>query len=153
MKKFKFTLEAVHTVRELKKEQELSVLSQLQTDAARAAEQIELLEQAYQRALESYSRKLHGGAALHIGEMELEALHIAALEGRKRRAAEVYEEKKRACAAQRLRLAAATREVKVTNRLRETQAQRHRHEADRHEQIALDELVSANYARQMRTKQ
>lgn len=153
MKKFKFTLQTVHNVRELKQESEQLVLAQLQAEAARAAEQIERIDAAYIRAINEYSAKVNGGRALHIGEMELEALHISSLERQKRQAIEVFEEKKRACASQSVRLAAAAREVKVTNRLRETQALRHRLEADKDEQNAIDDLVAANFAREMRTKE
>jgi flagellar export protein FliJ len=152
MKKFKFTLETVHSVREMKQENEQLVLTQLQSEAAKAAEQIEKIENAYLRAIESYSQKINSGRAMHIGEMELEALHLSALERQKRRAVEVLEERKRAVTDQRGKLAVATREVKVTDRLRETQALRHRLETDKLEQNAMDELVSANFAREMRTK-
>lgn len=152
MKKFKFTLETVHNVREMKQENEQLILTQVQAEATKAAEQIEKIELAYLRAIESYSQKINSGRAMHIGEMELEALHISALERQKRRALEILEEKKRAVTEQRVKLAAASREVKVTDRLRETQAQRHRLETDKHEQNAMDELVSANFAREMRTK-
>lgn len=149
MKKFKFTLETVHNVREMKQENEQLVLMQLQTEASKAAEQIEKIEAAYLRAIEIYSEKLNSGKSLHVGEMELDALHISALERQKRRAYEILQEKTKACEQQSARLAAATREVKVTNRLRETQASRHRLEADKHEQNAIDELVSANFARKL----
>ena len=81
------------------------------------------------------------------------ALHLSSLERRKRTAVEALEEKKKACAAQTAKLAAAAREVKVTNRLRETQVNRHRLESARDEQNSVDDLVSANFAREMRTKQ
>lgn len=153
MKKFRFTLQTVHNVRELKQEREQFTLSQLQYEAAKAAEQIEMIEAAYLRAMENYSRKINGGKPLHVGEMELATMHLSSLDQQKRRAIETLEEKKRACQNQSAKLAAATREVKVTKRLRETQVQRHQLDIAKHEQNALDELVSANFAREMRTKQ
>lgn len=149
MKKFKFTLETVHNVREMKQENEQLKLTELQAEVAKAAEQIEKIEAAYLRAIENYSNKVNSGRSMNIGEMELEAMHISALERQKRRAVEILEEKKRAAQAQSRNLAAAVREVKVTERLRETQALRHRIEADKHEQNAMDELVSANFARRL----
>ncbi len=153
MKKFKFTLETVHNVREMKQENEQLVLTQLQAEVTKAAEQIEKLEEAYLRAIESYGRKLESGRAMNIGEMELEALHLSALERQKRRAYEILEEKKQACRIQSVKLAAAAREVKITERLRENQALRYRQESDKHEQTALDEMVSANFARNLTTNQ
>ena len=152
MKKFKFTLQTVHNVREMKQENEQLVLTQLQNEAAKAADQIEKIEVAYLRAIENYSNKVNCGRVMNIGEMELDALHISALERQKRRAYEVLEEKKQACRVQSTKLAAATREVKITDRLRENQALRHRLESDKHEQNAMDELVSANFARKLTTK-
>lgn len=152
MKKFKFTLETVHSVREMKQENEQLVLTQLNAEVLKATVQIESIEAAYLRAIENYSQKINSGNAMHIGEMELEALHISALERQKKRAVEILEEKKRAVAAQSAKVADAVREVKITERLRETQAQRHRLEADKHEQNQIDELVSANFARQITGK-
>lgn len=153
MKKFKFTLQTVHNVRELKKEKEQFALAQLQLEAAKAEERIQQLEAAYRKAMESYSKKVNGGRPLHIGEMELETLHLSYLDDQKRRAAEALAEKKRACAAQSQKLAIATREVKVTRKLREHQSMRHQLETAKHEQTAIDELVTAGFARNLRTKQ
>jgi flagellar export protein FliJ len=152
MKKFKFTLQTVHNVREMKQEKEQLVLSQLQNEAAKAAEQIEKIEEAYLQAIENYGRKLGSGRVMNIGEMELEAMHISALERQKRRAHEILSEKKQACILQSTKLAAASREVKITERLRENQVLRHRIETDKQEQNALDEMVSANFARELTTK-
>jgi len=152
MKKFKFTLQTVHTVREMKQEKEQLVLSQLQAEAAQAADQIRLIESAYHRAIENYAQKLNSGRAMNISEIELETMHISALENQKRQALIILEEKKQACAMQTEKLSAAVREVKITERLRESQANRHRLEADKHEQNQIDELVSANFARKITGK-
>ncbi len=152
MKKFKFTLETVHNVREMKQESEQLVFIQLQNEAAKAAEQIEKIEAAYLRAIENYGHKLGHGRVMNIGEMQLEAMHISALERQKRRAIEILAEKKQACVVQSVKLAAAAREVKITDRLRENQVLRHRIENDKHEQTALDEMVSANFARRLSSK-
>lgn len=152
MKKFKFTLQTVHNVRELKQEREQLIFGELQNEVAKAVEQIEKIEEAYTRAIESYSTKLNCGRVMNMGEMELEALHISSLERQKRRAIEILAEKKRTVAEQRVKLAAAVREVKITDRLRENQVLRHRLETAKDEQNSLDEMVSANFARELRTK-
>jgi flagellar export protein FliJ len=152
MKKFKFTLQTVHNVREMKQETEQLILNERQKEAANAVEQLEKIEAAYLKAIEVYSNKLNCGRVMNIGEMELDALHISALERQKRRAKEILEEKKQACSVQSAKLAAAAREVKITERLRENQALRHRLETDKQEQNAMDELVSANFARKLTTK-
>ena len=53
---------------------------------------------------------------------------------------------------QRAKLADAARQVKITDRLREQQFVRHQVEAEKHQQTALDEIVSAGFARKLRTK-
>ncbi len=149
MKKFKFTLQTVHNVREMRQEKEEFVLSQLQAEANKAAERIKEIEQMQQQAMENYAKTLRRGEAMNIAEMEMETNHIAALDRSKRQAQELLEQQRQSCNNQKLILAAATREVKVTQKLRDTQQQRHRAELDHHEQNALDEIVSANYARKM----
>ena len=75
--------------------------------------------------------------------------HFASLDRLQREAEKVLNDKKLACNTQSQKLAAAVREVKITNRLRETQVAKHKLEIDRQEQINLDEIVSANFARRL----
>lgn len=149
MKKFKFTLQAVHSVREMREEKEHLVLTQMQHEAEKAAERVQKLLQMRLEAIEKYSLRLQAGQPINAYELELNSNHISSLDKIRREAEAVLEQKKLACRRQSETVAAATRAVKITNRLRETQQSRHRAEADRQEQTALDELVSANYARQM----
>lgn len=149
MKKFKFTLQTVHTVREMKQEKEELILGEMQAEAAKAAARVHEIEQMRFKAIESYAHRLERGETIDPFELELNSNHISALDRLQREAQQFLETKKQACLQQGKTLAAATREVKITNRLRETQQLRHRLEAARQEQNALDELVSANYARRM----
>jgi flagellar export protein FliJ len=149
MKKFKFTLQAVHNVREIKQEKELLILSELQAEAAKAADRIKEIEQLRSKAIENYARRLESGRAIDPYELELNSNHISALDRLQREAQKTLEMKKQACFRQSKTVEAAVREVKITKRLRETQQARYQLEAGRQEQNNLDELVSANYARQM----
>ena len=149
MKKFRFTLQTVHNVREMKQEKEELVLSQMQSEANKAAERIRQIEESQQRAIEDYSKTLRHGKAMNIHEIQLEADHIVSLDRLRRLALEQLEQRNQSCLQQKEMLAAAAREVKVTQKLHETQKIRHRAESERHEQNALDEMVSANYARKM----
>lgn len=149
MKKFKFTLQTVHNVREMRQETEHQVLTKLQNEAAKAAERIRQIEQMRLEAIENYSLRLQAGMAINVFELEMNSNHISTLDRLIREAREVFEQKKQACTKQRDTLATAARAVKITHRLRETQVLRHKSEADRQEQTAIDELVSANFARQM----
>lgn len=149
MKKFKFTLQTVHSVREMRQEKEELVFSQMQAEAERAAERILQIERMRFDALESYTRRLKAGVVINAAELEMNSNHFASLDRLQREAEKCLNEKKQACSAQSRKLAAAVREVKITNRLRETQVAKHKLEADREEQINLDEIVSANFARRL----
>ena len=149
MKKFKFTLQTVHNVRELKQEKEQAILSDLQAEAARAADRVHEIEQLRSKAIETYAKRLEAGATINAYELELNSNHISALDRLQREAQQNLEQKKQACVLQSKSVAAAVREVKVTKRLRENQQLRHQLEVARHEQNALDELVSANFACRM----
>jgi flagellar export protein FliJ len=149
MKKFKFTLQTVHNVREMKQEKEEFILGELQMEAAKAAQFVSEVEQMRFKAIDNYASRLQSGAALDAFELELNSNHIAALDRLRREAQNALEIKKQACLQQSKTVAAAMREVKITDRLRENQQSRHRLEFDRYEQNALDELVSANFARRM----
>lgn len=149
MKKFKFTLQTVHSVREMRQEKEELVFSQMQSEANAAAERIAHIEKMRFEAIEKYTQKLKAGEFVCAKELEMNSNHFASLDRLQREAEKVLEDKKRACDAQSRKLAAAVREVKITNRLRETQAVRHKLELDRQEQTNLDEIVSANFARRL----
>lgn len=149
MKKFKFTLQTVHNVREMRQEKEELLFSQAQAEAKAAEERIAQIEKMRFDALESYTHRLRAGEVINAVELELNSNHFASLDRLQREAENILSEKRQACDLQSRKLAAAVREVKITNRLRETQAARHKLELDRHEQNNLDEIVSANFARRL----
>lgn len=149
MKKFKFTLQTVHKVREMKQEREQFNLMQMQKEADHISEMIEGLEKVRICAIDNYTIRLRTGEAMNISEIQIEANHIIALDQRIREMQQSLELKKQECMGQKKNLAAATREVKITDKLRENQKSRHQLEMARNEQIALDEIISANYARRM----
>ena len=142
-------MQTVHNVREMRQETEHQVLSQLLSETEKASERVRQIEQMRHQAIENYTLRLQAGASINAYELEMSSNHISTLDRLIREAREVVEQSKQACTKQRETLAAATRAVKITNRLRETQVSRHKSEADRQEQTAIDELVSANFARQM----
>ena len=149
MKKFKFKLQTVHNVREMKQEKEQLVLSELQKEAAKAAERVAEIDQLRFKAIANYARRIECGQTIDPYELELNSNHIAALDRLQREAKENLEIKRQACARQSKTVAAAAREVKVTNRLRENQEQRHQLELERQDQNNIDEIVTSNFARRM----
>lgn len=149
MKKFKFTLQTVHKVRELKSERENLTLSELQSEAQRAAKRVANIEALRNDAVDKYTKRLRAGTHLNPVEMELSAKHFASLNAMQKDAQREADEKEQACLRQIDVVKAARVEVKVTDKLQSDQKRRHQIEADRQEQNNLDDLVSAKYARRV----
>ncbi len=146
MKKFKFTLQTVHNVREMRQEKEQMILMQKRSEVERAAERVAQIEKTRLQSIEKYTRRLSSGERLDAMELELSANHIASLDRLQREAQIALEQAEQIASEQSKRVAAVGREVKITEKLRETQQLRHKNEVARNEQNALDEIVSANFA-------
>ena len=149
MKKFEFSLQTVHNVREMRQDKEKIVLSERQAEVNKAAASVAHFEKLRFESIENYSQRLNSGEQLSAREMELNLNHFASLNRLQQEAEKVLEQKKQACLQQGETVADAMREVKITDRLRETQKARHQIEFARQEQNNIDELVSANFARQI----
>lgn len=147
MKKFKFTLQAVHGVRETRQEQEQLVLSRLQAAAEAEAARIVEIENRRLTALEVYARRLECGEQIDPLEMQLSVKYLTSLDTLALEAKQILKQKQTACEQQSKTLAVAAQAVKATANIRETQRARHHLETARVEQIALDEMVSINYTR------
>ena len=147
MKKFAFTLQSVHNVREFRKEKELNVLSELQAQVESASMRVAEIERQRLEAMRKYAERLNARESIGPLEMELNSNHFASLNRLQQEAEAVLATKRLECSRQTGIVAAAAREVKVTDRLREIQKEKHRLESDRAEQNGIDELVSANFAR------
>lgn len=147
MKKFKFTLDSVHRVREIKKERESAVLANLRAEALRAEKRVAHIEDLRREAIETYTRRLTRGERIDALEMELSSRHFASLDRLQLEAEAELAERRKACEAQMGHLTEAMREVKITENLRETQRERHRFETERQEQANIDEMVATGFAR------
>ena len=147
MKKFKFTLSAVHNVREMRQEKEQLVYSQLQAEAAAVAEQLTEAENKRRTTLDCYARRLASGEIVDPLEMELSAKYLLSLDRLERESKKVLAQKKQACDRQSVNVTAAHQAVKATAKIRETQVARYNLEFARTEQTNLDEITSLNYAR------
>lgn len=149
MKKFKFTLDTVHQVRERKSEQENLTLTELQFEAQEAQMRVSHIETMRQEAVERYMERLNSGVHLNPREMELSSNHFASLNSLQKEAQKVVEEKQDACRRQLEKVHAARVEVKVTDKLRDSQQRRHNEEVARREQNNIEELVTAKFARRI----
>lgn len=152
MKKFKFTLDSVHRVREIKKERESAVLAGLRAEVERAEKRVEHIESLRREAIETYTRRLTRGERIDALEMELSSRHFASLDRLQLEAEAHLAERRRACEAQMANVTEAMREVKITEKLRETQRERHRFETERREQVGIDEMVATGFAREQQKR-
>ena len=149
MKKFEFKLETVHKVREIRQDREAVILAELQEAANQAAQKVARIEAMRQKAIDNYTSRLASGEQLDAREMELNSNHFASLNRLQKDAEVELREKRHLCNQQIGAVTEAMRDVKITDRLRETQAERHRLEYSRQEQNGVDEHVSATFARRI----
>lgn len=149
MKKFAFTLQSVHKVREFRKEKEMNVLSELRAGVEAARARVADIERQRLDAMRKYAARLNSREYVSPLEMELNSNHFASLNRLQQEAEAELAARQQECDRQSAVVADAAREVKVTDKLRDMQKEKHRLEADRAEQSGLDELVSANFARKL----
>jgi flagellar export protein FliJ len=147
MKKFKFSLESVHRVREVRQEREMLALKELQLQAEKAASGARALEELRLAAMRTYAQRLRSREEISPLEMELSSSHFASLNRRQQEADREVAEKNLQCTNQVVAVAGAVKEVKLTNRLKEKQFARFETERQRVEQSMLDELISTSFAR------
>jgi flagellar export protein FliJ len=146
MKKFKFTLQSVHNVREMREEKELMVLSRLNLEAEQASARLTAVEGALVTAVEKYNYRIKPGQAINASEMEINSRHISALETQKAAAREEVLVRQDACVRQISQVTQAARDVKITGKLRDNQVKDHRLAASRYEQNTLDEIATISFS-------
>lgn len=149
MKKFKFSLESVHRVREIRQERESVILGELRAEADRAAQRVEHIEAMRREAIENYTRRLTAGERIDALDMELSSKHFASLDRLQRDAEAMLAQRNRECDIQIAAVTEAMRGVKITENLRDTQLARHRAEFERQEQNSVDEMVTTSFARRI----
>lgn len=148
MKKFKFSLQTVHNIRETKRGQEQLKLADLRAKLEDASQQLEALENKRRETLDKYAAKLQSGE-VDVFQMSLLTDYLKALANSENAARENVKMVQQACSNQRTTLAEAARNVEVTTKLHERQRAKFDLESARIEQNNLDEMVSINFARQL----
>lgn len=148
MKKFRFSLQTVHNVREMKRENEQLKLAELQAAFNDAAEKLAEAEHLRQKTTDDYSRKLQANE-LDAFEMDLTVKFLNVLFHRENEARERLADIKQSCRQQGLKVADAAQAVEITSKLREKHRVRHQNELARFEQNNLDEMVSTSFVRKM----
>lgn len=148
MKKFHFSLQTVHNVRETHRDKEEQEFVRLQASVIEATEQIKKVENERNQISATYSQKLNAGKIDPI-EAAMTSHYITVLVLREREAKANLKRVETALENQRVKLTEAERDVEATSRLRERQRERHVLEMARKEQNLLDDMATVATARQM----
>ena len=138
MKRFRFSLQTVHNLREARRDEEEQRLAQAAAVINAATEAVAEIERQ-RAAVEAKLAKATG--PLCTAELTLQVNYLELLAQREHEAREQLAALEREREAQREVTLAATREAKVTGQLRARQQARHTAEMVRAEQQLLDELA------------
>lgn len=151
MKKFRFSLQTVHDLREARRDEAERALAHAAAAVSEAAEQLEETIMVHTRATEAFASKLQSGE-INSFEAELSVNYLAALTRRKREAHSRLTELERTREQQREMTIEAARSAETTARLRERQHERHQLQTARAEQQSLDEMATLAQARLLTEK-
>jgi flagellar export protein FliJ len=149
MKKFRFSLQAVHDLREARRDEAERALARTATAAQEAAERLEETRDAHARASDAFAGRLQFGE-IDPFEATLSVNYLASLLKRERDDHARLQERERVHEAQRAITTEAARAAEATSRLRERQRERHKLETSRAEQEMLDEMATLAQARLIR---
>jgi flagellar export protein FliJ len=147
MKKFTFTLQTVHQLRERRRngaERELAAAGlELEKAKAHLIEVLEMRQQAVNRYV-----ALHQTSQIEASTVAMHTNYIGSLMELERLARNSIAHNERQVAIKREKLIEASREEETTANLRDRQFERHVLETARKEQILLDEMAVMAVARQ-----
>jgi flagellar export protein FliJ len=151
MKKFRFSLQTVHDLRETRRDEEERTLALTANAAQEAADQLAETRQAHSRATDVYAARLQSGE-IDPFDATLSVNYLASLLKREREDQTRLRDRERVHEAQRTITAEAARAAEATAKLRERQRERHKLESSRAEQEMLDEMATLLQARLTREK-
>ncbi len=146
MKKFKFTLQAVHDLRESRRERAERELAEANSELYRANAQLEEVVRARQKALDRYMM-LYQSRELDVSMIGAHTDFLGSLFLREREARTFIAEAELRLEEKRRGVTEAMRETETTAKLREHQRDLHRQESNRNEQTMLDEMAVMAAAR------
>lgn len=146
MKRFKFTLQSVHDLRESRREAAEQELAVTNSELYRANAQLEEVVRARQKALERYLL-LHQETELEPTMVAAHTDFIGSLFQREREARTYITQIEKTLELKRRAVREALRETETTAKLRENQRKNHKLEMNRHEQSVLDEMAVLAVAR------
>ncbi len=146
MKRFKFTLESVHSLREMRREEAERALADANAKVARAAQDVEEAERARERAACESAESLQA-AEINPFEAAMRADFLVSLAWQQQAARAALHTAECEHEARRKAVVEAARAAETTAKLRERERERYLLEAARAEQTMLDEMASTSMAR------
>jgi len=152
MKRFKFSLQTVHDLRESRQEAAERELANANSELYRANAQLEEVVRSRQKALERYLL-MYQKNEIEVSMVAAHTDFIGSLFKREREAKAHIREVELRLEQKRQAVTEAMRETEATAKLRDRQRQNHQLEANRNEQAMLDEMAVLAVARRRVNKQ
>jgi flagellar export protein FliJ len=146
MKRFKFSLQTVHELRESRQEAAERDLANANSELYRANAQLEEVVRSRQKALERYLL-MYQSREIEVSMVAAHTDFIGSLIRREREAKAHIREVELRLEAKRKAVTEAMRETETTANLRERQRQHYQLESNRNEQAMLDEMAVLAVAR------
>lgn len=151
MKKFKFTLQTVHDLRESRREKAERELADANSELYRANAQLDEVVRARQKALDRYMM-LYRATELDVSMIGAHTDFLGSLLKRENEARSFITEVELRLEEKRRGVTEAMRDTETTAKLRERQRELHKQETNRHEQTMLDEMAVMAAARRQLIK-
>jgi len=146
MKRFKFSLQSVHDLRESRREVAERELADANGELYRAKAQLEEVVRSRQKALERYLL-IYQSREIEVSMITAHTDFIGSLFRREREARAHILEVEAKIEQKRRVVTEALRDTETTAKLRDRQRQQHELEINRNEQTTLDEIAVMSVAR------
>ena len=148
MKRFQFSLEAVHNVREMRRDAAERAMAAVAAELQGAQAQLEQVLRQRQSAMANYVL-LHQSTVIEAAHFASHTDYLGALVLHERQARITILQVEQKLTVKRQALTEASRQTKTTENIRERQRERHHMEIAQHEQKALDEMAVVAVARRL----
>jgi flagellar export protein FliJ len=146
MTRFRFSLQAVHNLRERARAEAEAEMARARGEAAQARAKLEEAGAAHARAMEDYRQMIFEGKFSSLETM-IQAGYLKVLAERIAEAQKNLAGCEGECEQARQKLIAATVEAEATAKLRHRQFEKYQRECDREEQQQMDEIAALQAAR------
>jgi flagellar export protein FliJ len=148
MKRFHFSLEAVHNLREMRRDAAERALAVVAAELQGAHAQLEKVLRQRQSVMASYLL-LHQSTEIEAAHFASHTDYLGSLLLHERQARLMILQVEEKLILKRQALTEASRQTKTTTNIRERQRERHHLEMAQHEQKALDEMAVVALARRL----